>query len=128
AQGGPHAGRSGRPRATGPNRSAERDRFSRARSGGAVMSTRLLHDCFAVHRKLAGSAILLARRLGSWGQEADQLRLGASCVQIAAERALAAHSEREAILGWSECELGDRQIRGATYRALAAGQIGNGEY
>ncbi len=92
------------------------------------MSTRRLHDCFAVHKKLAGSAILLARRLGSWGHEADQLRLGASCIQIAAERALAAHSEREAILGWSECELGDRQIRGATYRALALGRIGNGEY
>jgi hypothetical protein len=92
------------------------------------MSTQPLHHCFAVHRELTIIASELARRLGAGFDDSDLLRLGASCVDIAAQHALAARDEREAIRSWAQCELGDRQIRAATYRALASGRIDNPEY
>jgi hypothetical protein len=95
------------------------------------MDTRPLHasDCFAAHNQLADRAHALSRYLRNENvQESDILRLGAVCLQIAAEQALAAREERQAIRSWVECEIGEMQIRGATYRALAHGHIGNPEY
>jgi hypothetical protein len=90
------------------------------------VDTQPLADCFALHCSLVEHAHLLARRLGPvCADQSDRLRLGAGCVSIAAQRALATRDEREAIRSWSECELGDRQIRSATYHALALGRIDN---
>jgi len=95
------------------------------------MNTRPLYvaDCFAAHHELADRAHALSRFLRHTNaDESDLLRLGAVCLQIASERALGAREEREAIRSWVECEIGDLQIRGATYRALALGHIGNPDY
>jgi hypothetical protein len=94
-----------------------------------VSTLKLETDCFGAHRVLATHARELSRRLaGVRPGESDLLRLGAGCVQLAAERGLAARDDYRAALAWNECSLGDRQIRAATYRALAAGAIGNREY
>jgi hypothetical protein len=88
-----------------------------------------LAHCFAVHRSLAEHAQQLARRLATRSPDAaDQLRLGSSCVDIAAQQALAAREERDAIYGWSQCSLGERQIRRATYQALRGGHIETRDY
>jgi len=93
------------------------------------METRPLHDCFAAHRTLSDHAGALSRRLHGRDDDAsDLLRLGATCIRLAAERALAAGSEREAIHGWRQCGLGDHQIRAATYRALRGGLIDTATY
>jgi hypothetical protein len=93
------------------------------------MSTRPLHDCFAAHRTLSEQAGALSRRLhGRDEDSSDLLRLGAACIRLAAERALAAGSEREAIHGWRQCGLGDTQIRAATYRAFRRGLIDTATY
>jgi hypothetical protein len=93
------------------------------------METRPLHECFAAHRALSESAGSLSRRLhGRDADASDLLRLGAVCIRLAAERALAARHEGEAIHGWRQCSLGDQQIRAATYRALRAGLIDTTTY
>jgi hypothetical protein len=93
------------------------------------MATAALHDCFAAHRVLSERAGTLSRALhGSDGDASDLLRLGATCIRLASERALAARDEMIAIRGWRECGLGDQQIRAATYRALRAGLIGTSIY
>jgi hypothetical protein len=92
-------------------------------------STRPLADCYAAHQELFERATVLSRLLAQAStDESDLLRLGASCVGIGSRQALAARDLREAILGWSECELGDRQIRGATYRAYRKGRIRTRDY
>lgn len=93
------------------------------------METRPLHDCFAAHRTLSETAGALSRRLHGRDEDAsDLLRLGATCIRLAAESALAAGSEREAIYRWRQCGLGDTQIRAATYRALRRGFIDTATY
>jgi hypothetical protein len=88
-----------------------------------------LSDCFAAQRRLFEAAHALARRVGRASEEdADLLRMGGSCVRIAAERAIASRVERDAIAAWRECELGERQIRLATYRAMRRGCIGTTDY
>src|SRR5262249_50649584 len=78
---------------------------------------------------LAERAARLARLIAPRSpDDADQLRLGSSCVQIASQQALASRSERDAIYGWSQCALGDRQIRRATYWALRGGPIAVDDY
>jgi hypothetical protein len=86
-------------------------------------------DCLAAQRRLAHAAGELMRRLPLRAENAiDLLRLGAACVAMAAEQAFGARTEREAVVGWTQCELGERQIRAATYRALRAGFIRNRDY
>ena len=93
------------------------------------MSAELLHDCFHAHRDLAAVAQALARRLVvAAAAESEQLRIAATCVSLASHQAFLARDERTAIDGWTDCERADRQIRRATYHALARGRIGNSEY
>jgi hypothetical protein len=81
-------------------------------------------DVLAAQRHMARMALELMRRLPSRAEELkDLLRLGASCIQIASEHAFGARNEHEAIRAWNECELGVRQIRSSTYRALRRGFI-----
>lgn len=87
-----------------------------------------VHDCFAAHAELVEQVQWLAARMGANVREAMALRLGASCIGIAAQRALAARDEREAILSWRECDLGERHIRSATYFAFAHGHIQKRDY
>jgi hypothetical protein len=86
-------------------------------------------NCFAAHRALVDRAALMARHLASSSEdEADLLRLGATCVQIAAEQAVGARNDHEAIRAWSQCELGERQIRVATCAALRKKRIHTLDY
>jgi hypothetical protein len=94
-----------------------------------IDSTLPLADCYAAHQELFERATILSRLVAPLNvDESDLLRLGASCVGIGSQQALAARDLREAILGWAECELGDRQIRGATYRAFRSGCIRTRDY
>jgi hypothetical protein len=95
----------------------------------AVTHTKPISDCFAAHRALIEAAIELSRRVGRRAEdEADLMRLGATCVRIASERALAARSDQEAIGGWRECDPGEKQIRFATYWAMRRGAIDVRDY
>ena len=86
-------------------------------------------ECLAAHRRLAQAAHEVMRRLPLAAEnQSDLLRLGASCVQIAAEQAFGSRGERDAILRWGECEIGEKQIRKATYHALRNGFIKNRDY
>jgi hypothetical protein len=81
-------------------------------------------SCFAAHRVLVGEAIALSQRLAHAAPySSDGLRLGANCIRLSAEQALNARREQDAIRRWNECELGERQIRSNTFRALLAGHI-----
>jgi hypothetical protein len=91
--------------------------------------TRPMVDCFVAHRVLVEHAAGLSRRLERAAtDESDLLRLGATCVRIAAEQALAAPDERRAIRAWNECERGERQIRSATYHAFRKGRLDRPAY
>jgi hypothetical protein len=86
-------------------------------------------DCLAAQRALAQAALELMQTLPPQdGQLIDWLRLGASCIQLASDQAFTARHDRDAIRGWSECELGERQIRRATYHALRCGFIRTRDY
>ena len=86
-------------------------------------------DCLAAHRRLANAALVLMQRLPLRGDHlADLLRLGASCIQLASNHAFSTRHEREAIRSWAECDLGERQIRSATYHALRNGFIKTPDY
>jgi hypothetical protein len=85
--------------------------------------TRALAACFGLHRQLADAAVSLSRRLQSVHEDADLLRLGASCIHIAAQEALQASDPRQMLRSWRECALAEQQIRIATYRALRDGCI-----
>jgi hypothetical protein len=91
--------------------------------------TRPMVDCFVAHRALVDRASVLSRRLERAAtHESDLLRLGASCVRISSEQALAAPDERQAIRAWNECERGERQIRSATYHAFRKGRLDRPAY
>lgn len=86
-----------------------------------ALMTQPFGDCFKAQRTLVNAANELSRQLAGVHAEADLLRLGATCVQLGAERALQARDARIAIRSWHECSLGEKQIRIATYRALRDG-------
>lgn len=87
-----------------------------------------LASCFAAHRKLSEAAAVLARRLATTHEDADLLRLGASCMHIAAQAALQSNDSRQTLRSWRECALAERQIRLATFSALRVGCIDNRTY
>lgn len=82
-----------------------------------------LSACFGLHRQLADVAASLSRQLQNLHEDADLLRLGASCIRIAAQEALQASDPRQTLRSWRECALAEQQIRIATYRALRDGCI-----
>jgi hypothetical protein len=93
------------------------------------MNTEPNRNCFSAHRALVERAGVLSRRLSSDAvDESDLLRLGATCVDLAAQQALGAGSDRDAIRSWLQCERGERQIRSATFRALHNRRIPVEEY
>jgi hypothetical protein len=94
----------------------------------ALFHVHAVSNCFQAHRKVFEAADLLARELTSTFADFDLFRLGACCMQIAAESALQANDPKEALRRWRECSLADRQIRIATYRALRARCIGSDVY
>jgi hypothetical protein len=79
-------------------------------------------------RALVRAARELAHALAHDFEDADLLRLGATCMQIATDSVVQARDLREVIRSWKECALGERQIRLVTYRALKAGCIDNETY
>jgi hypothetical protein len=86
-------------------------------------------SCLRAQRALVQAAKQLIQRMPLAAADAtDLLRLGLACVHFAAERAFMTHYEQEAVRAWKECELGERQIRRATFRALRAGDIQNQDY
>ncbi len=94
-----------------------------------TVPTQPLAECYSLHLTLVDKATWLSMHLArERADDADLLRLGATCVRIGAQQALATRDPREAIKGWAQCELGERQIRAATSRALAAQKIDNRIY
>lgn len=92
------------------------------------MQTQPLYACFQAHQELIRRTSALLQRIGPRDQDADLLRMAASCVDLAARRALATRNEAEAIRSWRECALGEQQIRAATYWAMRRGHIGTRDY
>lgn len=82
-----------------------------------------LASCFAAHRRLFEAASTLSRRLAGVHDDADLLRLGGSCMRIAAHDALQARDPRQTLRSWRECALAERQVRLATFHALRDGCI-----
>ena len=85
-------------------------------------------ECFAAHRALWQAAAALSRRLTTATDDGYLLHLGASCLRIAAEKALQSHNGWQALRAWRECILAERQIKLATYFALRHGTVDNGTY
>ncbi len=86
-------------------------------------------ECLAGQRALVHAAQELMRRLPLRAHNSvDLLRLGATCVSIAAEQAFGERDTSVAIRLWTQCEAGERQIRAATYHALRNGFIKNRDY
>lgn len=85
-------------------------------------------ECFAAHRALWEAAAEVARRLKTTTEEGGALQLGASCMRLAAEQALAARNGVHALRSWRECILADRQIKIGTYYALRHGTLHSGSY
>jgi len=85
-------------------------------------------ECFAAHRMLWESAAALSRRLSTSTDEGHLLHLGASCMRLAAEQALQARSNWDALRSWRDCALADRQIKLAIYYALRRGTVDTGTY
>lgn len=87
-----------------------------------------LGRCYQRHRELALAAQRLHRELASRHGDADLLRLGATCMSVAARNAIESHDDYRTLRSWRECALAERQIRMATFRALRAGCIDNRRY
>ena len=86
-------------------------------------------ECLARQRSLVRAAQELMRRLPLRAQNSvDLLRLGVTCLNIAAEQAFGDRDPRQAIRLWTQCEAGEKQIRSATYHALRNGFIKNADY
>jgi hypothetical protein len=92
------------------------------------MQTQPLYDCFHAHQALIRQASALLKRISARDELADLMRLAASCVDIAARRALATRDQHEAIRSWRECALGEQQIRAATYWAMRRGHLDTRDY
>jgi hypothetical protein len=87
-----------------------------------------LGACFAAHRALWEASAALSRKLTTASEDGYLLHLGASCMRIAAESALAARSSNEALRAWRECILAERQIKLAIYLALRRSAVDNGTF
>src|SRR5262249_21816131 len=75
--------------------------------------------CRWLHRRLCQTARSLASLLPVRARDdAERLRLAARWMSAAAERAWGTLDASEALRSWLECELSERQIRVASYRAL----------
>ena len=85
-------------------------------------------ECFAAHRTLWEEAAKLSRKLTTASDDGYLLQLGASCMRIAAENALNARSQWQALRSWRECILADRQIKIGIYLAMKRGAIDTGTY
>ena len=86
-------------------------------------------ECLRSQRALETAAGELMRRLPLRAENlADLLRLGSSCLIIAAEQAFGERDPRKAIQLWAQCDAGERQIRSGTYHALRNGFIKNRDY
>ncbi len=85
-------------------------------------------DCFAAHRTLWQAAAGLSRQLSTSTEDGYLMHLGASCMRIAAEKALQSNNAWQALRAWRECILAERQIKLATYLALRHGVLDNGTY
>ena len=82
-----------------------------------------------LHHRLVHRANLLAVLLRISSQdESYLLKLGASCVQLCFNQALGAPRERQAVRAYLQCDLGDLQIRRATFLAYKKGKISHLEY
>ncbi len=92
------------------------------------LDVHVLARCFAAHRALWETGAKLSRRLSTATDDGYLLHLGASCMRIAAENALASREPRDTLKSWRECALAERQIRLATYGALRSGSIDNATY
>jgi hypothetical protein len=92
-----------------------------------MMETRPLYLCYQAHQELVRRAGALLQRIGRT-DDADLMRLAASCIDLAARRALATRDDAEAIRSWRECALGEQQIRAATYWAMRRGRLHAREY
>jgi hypothetical protein len=85
--------------------------------------------CLAGQRSLTRAAQELIQRLPLRAENMiDLLRLGTTCLSIAAEQAFGERDARQAVLLWSQCEAGEKQIRSAIYHALRNGFIKNRDY
>jgi hypothetical protein len=82
-----------------------------------------LGRCYAAQRKLFDTAAVLSRELTNETEHGYTMYLGAGCMRIAAQAALAARDPQSMLRSWRECGLGERQVRLATYRALRSGAI-----
>jgi hypothetical protein len=86
-------------------------------------------ECLALQRGLVHAALELMRRLPLTAHNSvDLLRLGATCISIAAEQAFGERDERRAVHLWAQCDAGERQVRSATYHALRNNFIKNRLY
>ncbi len=92
----------------------------------------MIHElvaCTAAHRALALYAESLSRSmLPSGGEDAERLRLGASCIRLSLSQAVGARDEWSSVQRWLECARAERQIRAATASALKARRIINRDY
>jgi hypothetical protein len=86
-------------------------------------------ECLTAQRQLVQLALDLMRRLPLRAENhGDLLRLGATCLSLAAEQAFGEHDDRKAVVLWAQCDAGERQIRSATYHVLRNGFIRNRDY
>ena len=85
-------------------------------------------EFFKSQQALIHAARELSRALSGVHPEADVLRLGATCMQIAIENLLKTKDAHEMMRCWRECALGEKQIRLVTYRALRDGCISTKTY
>jgi hypothetical protein len=86
-------------------------------------------DCLAKQRELVRSAEELMRRLPLRAVNiSDLLRLGSTCLAIAAENAFGERDAGQAVRMWKQCDAGEQQIRRGTYHALRNGFITNRQY
>lgn len=93
------------------------------------MKPAVIVECFSLHRGLCEQARAVMRRLPFCARDArERLRRAICCMVVAGERALGARDESEALRSWLECELGERQIRVAAYRALRKRAIADADY
>jgi hypothetical protein len=86
-------------------------------------------DCLARQRELVHATEELMRRLPLRAcNTVDLLRLGSTCLGIAAQNAFSERDARQAVRMWKQCDAGEQQIRTGTYQALRNGFIKNRDY
>lgn len=93
------------------------------------MELNLVGNCFQRHRELLEEALELERRMTGHA-DSDLLRMGTTCMRIAAHAALQTSSTdpRQALQSWRDCALAERQIRLATFHMLRDRCIDKGRY